>query len=472
MDIDNLTERIIEGLGHYPTQSQTEAAYRIADFLLQRGAEEFFVIQGYAGTGKTTLIKALSQLFANYGYETVLLAPTGRAAKVISGYSGKPAHTIHRYIYYVDSRGGQMNFRLSTNRHKNTFFIIDEASMLSDSRYESASLSHRSLLEDLISYVRSGVNCRMFFVGDTAQLPPIGTEESPALDPDYLKRNFAILGRGAMLRDVVRQERESGVLYNATELREMIESYVLALPQFNLNFPDVIRITDGYEFEEWLSRDIQDDPKETVLICRSNKRANLYNQQIRARTFYRDTPISGGDRVMVVKNNYFWDTGKKGGFLANGDMAEIESVRNIRELHGFTFADASMVFDDGVENFSIEATIMLDVFNDDGPSLSQKRMNELYENVLLDYQDVFGKRAKMEKLKSDVHFQALQLKFAYAITGHKAQGGQWKNVYLEYPYLADENEMDLSYLRWLYTAFTRATEKIYLIGFPETFFEE
>ena len=470
MDIEELTDELIDHLGVAPTPDQTEACYRIADFLLERGKKEVFVLRGFAGTGKTTLIKALSGVFNKYGYETILLAPTGRAAKVMNQYSGMPAYTIHRYIYSFDTRGDQWHFRRAINKHRNTFFIIDEASMISD-RGADRSLSSSSLLEDLVKYVLSGKNCRMFLVGDEAQLPPIESVNSPALQTDYLERNLYLSTAEATLRSVMRQAEGSGITANATTLRNLLntgESGSL-MPHFQLGFSDVIRITDSMEFQEYLEQSMHHAPKETIILARGNKRVVQYNGHIRARIHFFEEALSAGDRVMIGKNNYFW---REKNFIANGDIAQVDRVRNIHERYGLTFAEATLTFDEESPSYTLEATVCLDALTDATPALDPQKWDQLYTQILEDYADTPGRRAKMDRLKKDPYYQALQLKFAYAITTHKAQGGQWDYVFVEYPYLSPDQVPDEGYVRWLYTAITRAKKKLYLFGFPDEFFND
>lgn len=467
MDIEELTEELIRHLGVEPTADQTEASYRIADFLLERGKVEAFVLRGYAGTGKTTLIKALSGVFEKYGYTTVLLAPTGRAAKVMNAYSGQPAFTIHRFIYEFDTRGDQWHFKRSINKHRNTFFIVDEASMISD-RSAERSLSQTSLLEDLIKYVLSGQNCRLFLVGDQAQLPPIESSHSPALDTAYLERNLYVSTRDATLKKVMRQAANSGITANATALRQLIDDGKAAIPKFQTHFDDVIRISDSSDFQEYLEPCMNASPRETIILARGNKRVVQYNAHIRARVHYFEEELSAGDRVMISKNNYFW---RENNFIANGDMAQVDRVRNIHEQYGLKFAEATLTFDEETPPYTIETTVCLDALTDPSAGLEPQKWDQLFTGVLEDYADVVGRRSKMTKVKKDPHYQALHLKFAYAITGHKAQGGQWDHVFVEYPYLGPDEVPDEGYLRWLYTAITRAKKKLYLFGFPDEFFE-
>lgn len=405
---------------------------------------------------------------------SVLLAPTGRAAKVISSYSGHRAQTIHRKLYMQNiSDDGKVRFMLTENKHKNTLFIVDEASMIPDTSSSGGSLfGGRRLLHDLIEYVYTSENCRLLMIGDTAQLPPVGIELSPALYPEYLKSNFNLEIHTYELREVVRQASESGILANATALREKISSDNISMPLFsNTGFDDVYKL-DGGELQEFL-QDVYSSAEfeDIVVICRSNKRANIFNREIRNRIIYHEDEITAGDHLMVVRNNYFWlPKGSETGFIANGDMIELLRIRNTTQLYGHRFADITFRLIDYPEEKEIDALIMLDTLMADTPALPPEAQNKLLENVLLDYADIPSQSLRMAKIRQNQYFNALQVKFAYSLTCHKTQGGQWKHVFVDQGYLK-EDMIDREYLRWLYTSLTRATEKVYLVNFMDRLWE-
>lgn len=453
-----------------PTTGQDMFFQLMADFATNSRKDQIFVLKGYAGTGKTSVIATLVHSLAEIRYKSVQLAPTGRAAKVIAQYSGRPAFTIHKKIYFPKKNsGGGMSFTLQPNKHKDTLFIVDEASMISDAPGDNG-----SLLDDLISYVYSGVNCKLILLGDSAQLPPVNATDSPALNIDLLGLHYQKRVVHIELDEVMRQEEGSGILYNATQLREQLSAGFFEAFRFELGgFPDVVRLTDGYDIQDAIHTAYsQYSIEDTAFIVRSNKRANLYNQQIRSRILDKESLIATGDYLMVVKNNYFWlsDT-DQAGFMANGDIIEILQVFGLKELYGFSFAHVKIRMVDYPEQRALETVLLLDTLSSESPALSYEDSNRLYEEVLLDYEDETSKYKKMQKLKENEYFNALQVKFAYAMTCHKSQGGQWKTVFIEQPYLPD-GIMDSDYFRWLYTAVTRAQEKLYLIGFKEEFFEE
>ena len=449
-----------------PTSDQVDLVDRMERFLFQNEARAGFIIRGYAGTGKTTAIAAMIKTFPSFQLKSVLLAPTGRAAKVLSNFSKKPAFTIHKKIYQSErGKDGQTHFKLGANLHINTIFIVDEASMISDGgAYE------QSLLDDLIEYVYTGKNCRLVFIGDIAQLPPVGKLLSPALDPKYLISNYYLKLKGVELSQVMRQSLESGILHNATLIRNQTKEKKPVL-KFDLNnFDDVKRI-DGLELEDELhncfSKYGADD---TIVITRSNKRANIFNQQIRVRIKDLDNEIATGDYLMVVKNNYFWlDEKSPVSFIANGDVAEVMGMGNIEDLYGFRFLNATVRLIDYPTLQPIDVKLLLDSIHSEAPSLSKEDSQRLFETVMEDYAEVTNKRVKMELLKKNPYFNALQVKFGYALTCHKSQGGQWKAVFVDQGYLKEEM-LDTEYARWLYTAVTRATERLYLVNFNEMFF--
>ena len=453
-----------------PTGGQLEVIRQVSSFISNERNDQVFLLKGYAGTGKTSLISSLVNVLHNIRMRSVLLAPTGRAAKVITSYSGKRAQTIHRKLYIQNiSADGRIRFLLSENKHKNTLFIVDEASMIPDVSASDGSLfGSRRLLNDLIEYVYTSENCKLLLIGDTAQLPPVGIELSPALHPEYLKNNFNLEILTFELREVVRQARESGILANATTMREKISSDKIDLPLFNnTTFDDVLRL-DGRELQEFL-QDVYASERieEIVVVCRSNKRANIYNREIRNRILYHEDELTAGDHLMVVRNNYFWlPRGSDTGFIANGDMIEILRIRNTKQLYGHRFADVTFRLTDYPEEKEIDALIMLDTLMADAPALPQDAQKKLLENVMLDYADIPSYSMRMSRVSQNKYFNALQVKFAYALTCHKTQGGQWKHVFIDQGYLK-EDMIDKEYLRWLYTSVTRATYKVYLVNFME-----
>jgi len=456
-----------------PTLKQDIFFQKIADFLLNANPNEIFVLKGYAGTGKTTVISAIVNNLSVINKKYVLLAPTGRAAKVISNYSNKPAFTIHKKIYFPKkSKSGGVSFTMQSNKFKNTLFIVDESSMISDVNSEAKLYENGSLLDDLISYVYSGDNCKLILLGDTAQLPPVHMDVSPALDTEKLALHYNKVIFSIELDEVMRQAENSGILYNATELRELLKSHFIEDFKFNLkSFKDIIRLDDGFDIEDAIHQSYRNySTEDTAFIVRSNKRANQYNQQIRQRILDKESDLSAGDLLMVVKNNYFWlDETSQAGFIANGDIIEVLKIRNIQELYGFKFANVTIRMVDYPNEASFETVLLLNTIESEAASLTFAESNLLYQEVAKDYEDETHKYKKLLKVKSNPYFNALQVKFSYAITCHKSQGGQWSSVFVEKPYLP--NGVDRDYIRWLYTAITRAKEKLYLIGFKDENFE-
>lgn len=455
-----------------PTLKQDIFFQKIADFIVKDIKNEIFILKGYAGTGKTTIISTLVNHLKFAEKKYVLLAPTGRAAKVISNYAQKPAFTIHKRIYFPKkTTSGGVSFTLQQNKFKNTIFIVDESSMISDTSQESKLYENGSLLDDLIFYVDEGTNCKIIFIGDTAQLPPVNLDISPALNADTLSLHFNKEVQQIELDEVMRQEANSGILYNATELRELLKSHFFDSFQFQLkSFQDIVRLQDGYEIEDAIYQSFEKNgAEETAFIVRSNKRANQYNQQIRTKILNREGELATGDLLMVVKNNYFWlKESSDAGFIANGDIIEVLKIINIQELYGFKFANVNIRMIDYPNQPSFETMLLLDTIHSESPSLTYDESNKLYQEVMLDYEEEKQQYRKFLKVKNNPHFNALQVKFSYAITCHKSQGGQWNTVFIEQPYLP--NGIDKDYLRWLYTAITRAKEKLYLIGFKEESF--
>lgn len=474
-----LVELISSRFPMRPTEQQDEAVRRIAHFLTDHTTIESscFVLRGYAGTGKTTIISALVASLPALRMRSVLLAPTGRAAKVMSNYAKKTAFTVHKKIYRKKvALSPDMLFSLADNPYTDTLFIIDEASMISNERH---TFNGRSLLEDLIRYVANGQRCRLLFVGDTAQLPPVGLLQSPALDVEGLSRRFGLHTSAYELTDVVRQEKDSGILYNATAIRRQIQAATgktsdepLPFPQFTVKgYPDIYRMTGEHLIEGLHYAYDKYGMENTIVICRSNKNANLYNQHIRNRILFREEELTGGDYVMVVRNNYFWLAAEsdRTGFIANGDMAKVRRVRNVHEQHGFRFADVSLEFMDTDESEPVDCRVMLDTLHSDSANLQQADQQRLFEAIMADYADITDKTERLAALKADPYYNALQIKFAMAVTCHKAQGGQWQAVFVDQGYLTEEL-LDVEFLRWLYTAFTRATDELFLVNFHGKFF--
>ncbi|MDL2313035.1 tRNA (adenosine(37)-N6)-threonylcarbamoyltransferase complex ATPase subunit type 1 TsaE [Bacteroidales bacterium OttesenSCG-928-B11] len=450
-----------------PTSGQTEAIRLLAEFICQNEPRSLFLLKGYAGTGKTTIVSALVKALAFAKQDAVLLAPTGRAAKVFSNYADRKAYTIHKHLYRTKMVDGLLHFGRKKNVFKNKLFIVDEASMISDKNF-SLDSQGRTLLDDLISYVFEGENCKLLFIGDEAQLPPVGEENSPALMPDYLTRNFSLQLTTYQLTDVVRQALDSGILYNANNLRQKIGSGDYDFPLFTAEgFPDFNNV-EGSDLEELLNTLYGNyEYDEVVVITPSNKRAILYNNEIRNRILYRESSIATGDYLMTVKNNYHWvDESSPVGFIANGDMLELMAIQKRQELYGFHFADVTVRLCDYPDYPTIDIKIILDSLQGITPALSAEENNRLYHEVAKDYEEIPNKRTRYLKMKADPYLNALQVKFGYSLTCHKTQGGQWKVVLVDQLFFKDK-PLDKEFLRWLYTAVTRATEKVYLVNFPE-----
>ncbi len=463
-------DQLCKNLGNIPTEDQSVALRKLAGYICDNNNDVIFLMTGYAGTGKTSVISSVVRTLDLLRMKPVLLAPTGRAAKVLSSYACRPAFTIHKKIYrQKSSKDGMGSFSLDRNLHKDTFFIVDEASMVSNSSGDSSLFGSGRLLDDLIEYVYSGIDCKLIIVGDTAQLPPVGSVVSPALDPSTLgEYGFGLIS--CELKQVVRQSETSGILMNATRVRLQVAENDLVHPALDcVNYNDVIRI-NGEELIEEISAAYGTCGMDgTIIVVNSNKQANRYNQGIRNRIFFREEEISPGDMVMIVKNNYFIiqeeDDGT--GFIANGDIAEVRKIRRYEERYGFHFAEMVLRFPD--YNQELESKVMLDVLHLDTPALPSEKNRELFQKVLSDYQGIKTRRKQYEAVRNDPFFNALQIKFAYAVTCHKAQGGQWERVFIDQG-MFNRNEISMDYLRWFYTALTRSTDKVYLVNFADDFF--
>ncbi len=468
-----LTSQIKSNFPFVPTEEQENSLEKISEFILSGNDRKVFVLCGYAGTGKTSLVAALVKTMVQLERKVVLLAPTGRAAKVFSSYSGMPAYTIHKRIYRQKSIMEGSAFSLMDNRAVNTLFIVDEASMIANEGVSN--FGSGALLDDLVEFVYSGRGCSLLLLGDTAQLPPVGEELSPALSQQYLRSMFLDV-QGVELTQVMRQLDGSGILQNATQLRRVITSGEAGyMPQIKLKgFADVCRV-QGEELIEAIDGCYSDAGiDETIILCRSNKRANVYNEGIRRRILYREEELNRGDMLMVVKNNYYWreELGKedktileKIDFIANGDMAEIIHVGSTEEMYGFRFADVTLSFND-YEDCELDVKIMLGTLTSESPSLTRAESEALFAAVWEDYPEIRSKRKRMEEVRKNPYYNALQVKYGYAVTCHKAQGGQWKRVFLDQGYITPEMATP-DYYRWLYTAFTRATEKLYLVNWSD-----
>ena len=493
MERQELYQFLTRSFGFVPTEGQRTVLYHLAAFLISEKPNPAYLLQGYAGTGKTTLVTTLVKTLPQIGMKYQLMAPTGRAAKVLSGYTGKNASTIHRKLYrFQQYADGSFRMTRAENKAKNTLFIVDECSMISDETSNG-----RSLLDDLINYVFSGENCRLLLIGDNAQLPPVGLENSPANDINVLKNEFGLTVAAYELTEVMRQEEESGILWNATELRRHFDRSVTKrsavdksfinedfssplrytrndelLPLFNVNgFSDVHRI-EPQEFEELLWQHFNGkNNNEAVIICKSNKRANMYNQAVRARILQEEGEIATGDKLMVVKNNYFWtDEDQKVSFIANGDMIELMRINNTEEMYGFHFADVEIQLTDYQEEPNLSVKILLETLTSDSPALTPEESDRLYRAVEEDYMDIPNKRDRYKAMRQNPYFNALQVKFGYALTCHKTQGGQWPNVFIDAPYIKEDESLQISDLRWFYTAVTRAQKQLYFVNFKDDYF--
>lgn len=467
---DHLTHAIRENLNYVPTKGQEAMILGLANFVVNKDESDLFVIRGFAGTGKTSLIASLVKTLKKRKNKTILMAPTGRAAKVLSGYSDHSAMTIHKKIYRQKKiNDGFAEFSLDRNMHRDTLFIVDEASMISNQSLDIAVFGSGRLLDDLVSYVYSGIDCKLILIGDEAQLPPVGLDSSEALDPKLLE-GYGFPVKHGILDEVVRQALSSGILVNATHVREKLESNVLGFPGLLRNeAKDVIRISGENLIESIESSYDRVGMDETIIVCRSNKQANRYNQGVRNSILWKEEELTVGDQLMIVKNNYFWLKDEdEVDFIANGDIAQINRINGYHELYGLRFADVNLCLAD-YKNLDFDARIILDSLMVESASLDRDVMKEFFFKVMEDYQHVKAKKNRLDAVREDPFFNALQVKFAYAVTCHKAQGGQWKHVYIDQGYVTEES-LDRDYYRWLYTAMTRATEKLFFVNFKDEFF--
>ena len=472
---DDLGALIRENFLHNPTKEQEKAISLLSDFLLSREQDSIFLLKGYAGTGKTSLLAALVRTMQQLRLRVMLLAPTGRAAKVLSNYAGAPAFTIHRKIYRQKSITEMDVFQNNINMRQDTLFIVDEASMIANDAHEQTMFGTGRLLDDLMQYVYSCNGCRLLLVGDTAQLPPVGETESPALSRTMLE-GYGMEVTELCLTQVVRQLEESGILWNATMLRSLIQNDdVYAFPKLRgKSFPD-IKVLPGNELIEALEQSYRNHGTDgTIVVTRSNKRANIFNTGIRTRILDYETELSGGDLIMVAKNNYYWPEREQAAngvaadamtFIANGDVAIVRRMRNERSFYGFRFADVTLCFPD-YDHRELDVTILLDTLQSESPALTRQQQETLFNGVWEDYPELTNKRDRMKRLRQDIYYNALQIKYAYAVTCHKAQGGQWEHVYIDQGYI-NEEMLSPDYFRWLYTAITRATEQVYLVNWPD-----
>lgn len=479
---EELGALIRENFTHNPTKEQEKAIFLLSDFLLSRERDSVFLLKGYAGTGKTSLIAALVRTLQQLQQRFMLLAPTGRAAKVLSSYAGAPAYTIHRKIYRQKSLTDMDVFQNNVNLQQDTLFVVDEASMIANESGGSTIFGTGRLLDDLMQYVYSCEGCRLLLVGDTAQLPPVGEEESPALNRLMLE-GYGMEVTELCLTHVVRQLEESGILWNATMLRQLIQNDEMsAFPKLRgRSFPDV-HVLPGDELIETLNDSYRNYGTDgTIVVTRSNKRANIFNNGIRSRILDYEEELSSGDLIMVAKNNYYWTEqefkiqnpkSKNEGvestmtFIANGDVAVVRRLRNERSFYGFRFADATLQFPD-YDNKELDVTVLLDTLQSEAPALTRQQQDALFNAVWEDYPELTNKRDRMKRLRQDIYYNALQIKYAYAVTCHKAQGGQWEHVYIDQGYITEEM-LTPDYFRWLYTAITRATEQVYLVNWSDS----
>ena len=460
-------EKLYKNFGFTPTPSQSQLIEALSRFVVSEKPNCLLIVKGYAGTGKTTMVNTLVRTLGEIGLRHVLLAPTGRAAKVLGNYSQDRAFTIHKKIYFPNkTKDGRLFLAPAQNLHRNTVFVVDEASMIGWDTYQGA--LGGNLLQDLFEYVYNGQNCRLLLIGDGAQLPPVGSAVSPALDLDFLKSHFTLTAATCELTDVTRQKDDSGILALATDVRFAVSHPKENLLPFENPLKADVQQIDGLELQDYLEQAFgANGPEGTMLITRSNKRANMFNKEVRARVFYREEKISSGDFVMVVKNNYHWlGVESKAGFIANGDVMEIMRMGKRVEKFGFEFVHATVRMVDYPDEPDVEVVMWLNALDIEAPSMSSSDQNKLYAGTQEEYSHLESRDEQKKALRNDPYFNALQIKFAYAVTCHKAQGGQWPVVFVDQGYLTDEM-MDTEYFRWLYTAITRATDKLYLLNFSE-----
>lgn len=466
--VNILQNTLILNLPFTPNNDQEVAIKKISKFVFNNYQNSVFILKGYAGTGKTNIISGLTKSLKSVGWKSVLLAPTGRAAKVVSNYSKQKAFTIHKKIFDYSLENTENNYStISENNHTNTLFIVDEASMISN---EVNVNIKTTILESLFEYVFSGLNCKLILVGDNAQLPPVGSNFSPALNPEYLKLNFNLNIFFCELKQVARQKEDSGILYNSTKLRINLFEQTFKIPKFETS-SDLIRL-NGEDLEDTLNTCINNFGEENIIIItRSNKRAVQFNQTYRNRIKYLENEINTGDKIMIVKNNYFWlpKTNNETNFIANGDIAEVTKIKSKTNLYNFDFCDCEIKLID-YDIPPIDVKLLLSTLYTDQANLSPEQQNILYENIIADVANETNKYVKFQYLKNSPFYNALQVKLAYAVTCHKSQGGQWPIVFIDQGYLTKEN-INSEYIRWLYTAVTRATERVYLINFNDEFFE-
>ena len=468
MDKKNFYQSILQAFTHIPTPSQEVALQMIANYIFSENAsEKLFLLKGFAGTGKTSITNSIIKTLPLIGHQAVLLAPTGRAAKVMTYFTQKPAYTIHKYIYYHKNSAGELSFSLRNNKAYKTLFIVDEASMIS---HNDTAFGSTSLLSDLIRFVYMGKDCKLLLIGDSAQLPPVHTTESPALNIAHLEYQYQKEVLSTELTEVVRQKRRSGILRNATRLRKVITNpYSFSSFQFNLKTPDLIRLTEGDAIQEAITEAYDNyGSEETIVIVRSNKNAVAWNLQIRRIILDAEDEIEAGDLLMVVKNNYYWcKDNPQVSFIANGDIIEVLSIHHIKEYYGFRFAEITAQLIDYPNIPPFDTVILLNTLTSEAPALTNEQSKALYDEVQEEYANEPFAYQRYQKIKEDPYYNALQVKFSYAITCHKSQGGQWDVVFIEKPFLPKDYVVDESYYRWLYTALTRAKKRAYLVGFPE-----
>jgi len=472
MDQSGIKKKLLDNFPFTPTSDQQNLIIAMSQFLNDDSGKKIFVLKGYAGTGKTSFIKTLVKTLPELDFKFTLLAPTGRAAKVITDYTSVPASTIHRCIYEITpSKGGAIRVKLSANKDEKKIYIVDEASMIASGDDKSL-LKGRNLLDDLFSYVFTAKNCSIIFIGDTAQLPPVGEVKSIALDEIYLQTAFRTKVYSVELKEVVRQAQNSGILMNATALRILIGKSASEPILKSIGFNDVELLFNDSLHDSLEQQYSGKNSGNTLIVCRSNKQANKYNSFIRSRLFGYEEAICSGDRLMVVKNNYFWlEKESSTGFIANGDIVRIKKVISTEKKYGFNFADASIEFVDYPGEGEVEVKLLLDTIDSETPSLSQPDMKKLFDEIYNSHSKKGKAKDRLTKTYSDPYFNALQVKFSYAVTCHKAQGGQWPNVYVDSGYM-NEAMYNTEYLRWLYTAVTRATVKLFFVNFDERYFRK